>query len=109
MVEAERHVAETTTRETRYYIVRVTGDAKVLSEAVRGHWGIEKSVHRVLDSAFREDERRVRAGHSAQNFAVLRYRALNLLRQATTAKCGIKAKRLKAGWNADYLLKVLLG
>ena len=76
---------------------------------MRGHWGIENKVHWVLDIAFREDECRVRKGNGAQNLAVLRHIALNLLKKEQTAKCGTKNKRLKAGWDENYLLKVLSG
>ena len=81
--------------------------AQPIGQAVRLHWGIENRVHWVLDIAFREDECRVREGHSAQNCATLRHLALNLLRQDQTAKVGIKAKRLKAGWDETYLCRVL--
>jgi len=55
------------------------------------------------------DECRVRKGNGAQNFAVLRHIALNLLKQENSLKCSIKAKRKMAGWDHDYLLKVLIG
>jgi predicted transposase YbfD/YdcC len=106
MVEAERTIGGTVTRETRYFIASVAA-AQPVGQAVRLHWGIENRVHWVLDIAFREDECRVRAGHSAQNCATLRHLALNLLRQDQTAKVGIKAKRLKAGWDETYLCRIL--
>lgn len=92
----------------RYYISSLAPQAAVLGRIVRGHWGIENSLHWVLDVAFREDDCRIRTGDGAQNFAILRRMALNLLKHERSTKVGVHAKRLRAGWNSDYL-QMLLG
>ena len=107
MLEASRQVGTHLTVDRRYYISSLVLSATRALEIVRAHWGIENAVHWVLDVAFREDDCRAHTDFAPQNLAVIRHLALNLLKQEQTAKVGIKAKRLKAGWSADYLRKVL--
>jgi predicted transposase YbfD/YdcC len=108
-VVSERRVNGATTVEARYFISSLAGDALEVLKAVRSHWGIENALHWVLDIAFDEDHHRVRKDNGPANFAVLRHIALNLLKQEKSVKVGTKAKRLKAGWDEPYLLKVLFG
>ena len=106
-IVSQRHIGEKVEMQTRYFISSLPADAKMILKAKRSHWKIENQVHWVMDLAFREDESRVRKDHSAENLAVLRHLALNLLKRDKTAKGGIHAKRLQAGWNNDYLLSIL--
>ena len=111
VVQAEREVGGKKSVERRYYITSLAGNVKEFAKAVRGHWGIENSLHWVLDVAFREDECRIRKDNAPQNFAVLRHIALNLLKRDQKRdkkmKAGIKLRRDIAGWNNDYLGQVL--
>jgi predicted transposase YbfD/YdcC len=108
-VEAIRNSQGQTSREVRYYISSLAPDAQRLAEAIRTHWSVENPLHWVLDVAFREDDCRIRNGHAPENFTLLRHLAVSALNQEKTAKLGVKNKRLRAGWDDDYLLKVLAG
>ena len=106
-VRDERRLPDKTEVEIRYYISSLTGEAEQLLWAKRTHWSIENALHWVLDIAFREDDSRVRKDHSPHNLAILRHIALNLLKRDKSITNGTRAKRLAAGWDQDYLLKVL--
>ena len=96
--------------DTRYFISSLKADDQQrLANAVRAHWSIENNLHWVLDVAFDEDRNRTRQGHSAANLAVIRHIALNLIKNETSRKVGIKVKRKRAGWDNHYLLRLIKG
>jgi predicted transposase YbfD/YdcC len=109
VVERTREVAGKVSVELHYYISSLDKRtrAKRLAGYIRGHWSVENNLHWQLDVSFREDERRIRKGHGAENFSRLCRIALNLLKSEKTAAVGILIKRQKCGWENDYLLKVL--
>ena len=106
-VHATRRIGGQDTTETRFFLSSLPGDAERIARATRCHWTIENSLHWTLDMAFREDESRIRTGRAQESMAVLRRIALSLLKRDTTTKAGIKARRLKAGWDHAYLRQLL--
>lgn len=93
--------------ERRFFIASALLSAERLAQAVRRHWAIENSLHWVLDVAFKEDLSRLRKGQGAENMAVVRHFAINLVR-AVNDKKSIKTRRKVASWNQDYLQAMLL-
>ena len=109
VMESQRTVEGKTSVAYRLYISSCKASAAYFLNATREHWHIENKLHWVLDVAFREDESRLRQGHGAENFSVIRRVALNLLKKEKTEKTGVANKRCRAGWDHNYLEKVLAG
>ena len=111
MVECTREIGPNKSVERHYYASSLNARHKAgtFLTHIRGHWGIENNLHWQLDVSFSEDDRRIRAGHGAENFSRLCRIALTLLKNETTQKTGIAIKRQTCGWDNQYLLKVLAG
>ena len=107
MVESRIERGGTIQTERRSYISSRTLSAAAFAAAARGHWAIENTLHWVLDVTFREDLSRLRTGHGANNMAVVRHFALNLVRQVAD-KRSIKRRRKRVAWDPQYLLEILV-
>ena len=105
MVESERQVNGKVSLEQRYYILSIESDVNNFASSVRSHGRIENQLHWILDVGFKEDASQLSLG--AENLAVIRHVGLNLLSRDKKTEVGVKGKRLKAGWNDDYLKEVL--
>lgn len=100
----ERDGKETT--DVRYYISSLPLGVKKSATAIRNHWGIENTLHWVLDMTFNEDQSRIRKGNGVENFALLRRLAINIIQQDTSSG-SVKKKRKRAAWNEDFLLSLI--
>lgn len=109
MVEARREVNGKTSVQKRYYLTSHRSDSKLFASNVREHWAIENSFHWVMDVTLHEDDSRIRAGHGAQNFAILRRIAYNLAKAYKPAKPLSTKRKLKlAFWSHEYIMEILL-
>ncbi len=106
-IQSNRTHKGKTTTEYRYYISSLKPVAEQHANITRSHWSVENNVHWHLDVTFGEDQSKIRAGYGAENFSLMRKAGLNLLKADTSIKAGIENKRKLAGWNPDYLLKIL--
>ena len=109
MVRSKQTNTEKPGEEDRYFITSLKAqNVNGIAQSIREHWQVENSLHWRLDVSFNEDQWRSKLGNSAANIAVFNKMALNLLKKETTAKVGIKNKRLMAGWDETYLTKVIM-
>ncbi len=106
-IRSTRHEKGKTTVERRHYISSLKSSAERIGEIIRLHWGIENKVHWHLDVNFNEDKTKVRAGHGAENFSLLKRCVLNLVKADTTEKDSVSLKRRMAGWSPAYRLRLL--
>ena len=102
-----RHVDKDCDGEVRYYINSFDSDAKRFANAVRSHWGIENSLHWVMDVTFREDASKIHKDHGGENMSWLRRLAITLIKRDTTIKDTIRGKRIRAGYNVEFLKQML--
>jgi predicted transposase YbfD/YdcC len=107
-VECERSINGVASVQRRYFITSLKPDAKFIARCVREHWGIENSLHWVLDMTFGEDFSRARMGNCTSNLSALRRLVTSVIkRENPTSKKSINQRKFEAGLNPDYLLRLL--
>jgi len=105
---ATREAAGKTTTSTRYYVKSAPLAPERLGEIVRSHWAIENALHWVLDVVMNEDQMRNRRDHGPENLAILRNLAPNLA-WVEPSKGSMRGKLKRAGWDDNYLIKLVTG
>jgi predicted transposase YbfD/YdcC len=105
--ESERHIGDSVSKETRYFIGSKTVTTTEALTAVRSHWGIENQLHWILDMSFGEDQSRIRQQNAPTNVAIIRHAALNMIRQVKTKRVSVSMMRKSAGWNNSVLAHIL--
>jgi predicted transposase YbfD/YdcC len=101
-----RQTTEQTTTETAYYLLSTPLTPERLNQVARLHWGVENSLHWRLDVVMNEDQDRTRMGHGPENLAVLRHMAINAM-QKEGSNGSLRGKFKRAGWNDDFLYRLL--
>lgn len=97
-----------TTQESRYYISSLSHTTpQVALKAIRQHWGIENTLHWILDMSFNEDYSRIRKKNAPEVMAIIRHLALNLLQRCKSKRQSIKGLRKICSWDDSILTKLV--
>jgi predicted transposase YbfD/YdcC len=108
IVERTRTIGDRATTEIHFFITSLKTNVQRFAHTVRQHWGIENSLHWVLDVTFHDDLNRARVAAQAENLSVLRHFAINLIKLETSTKDSLRGKRQRASWSDEYVLQILL-
>jgi predicted transposase YbfD/YdcC len=106
-VTSIREINGVSTENTRYFITSLPANEHLFAKAVRSHWGIENSLHWVMDIVFRDDECRIRKKHGPANFSVMKHITQNLLK-SLPGKKSMRVRRKRAGWDDEFLVSALI-
>lgn len=107
LVERERHTPAGVSVERAFYLCSIAPDARLFARAVRGHWGVENSLHWRLDVVFKEDQNRARTRFAAANLSALRKLALNAAKADTSVKDAVRGKLFRAAISDEFRLQLL--
>lgn len=101
------HATGEITEEARYYIISLeNNNPEEVADAIRQYWPIEDNLYWQLDVTFHEDQSK-KVKDAARNFSVLTKMALTVLKNDKTTKGSMNLKRLKAGWDDNYLSSLM--
>ena len=108
-IETERTILLTGLKQTeqKFFIASQLEKPIYFNRITREHWGIENKLHWTLDVVFKEDLSTKQAGNAAENFSMICKASLSILKNDSGVKSSLKRKRLKAGWNNEYLETLL--
>ena len=107
IVERTRQIGDQSSTEIHFFITSLKTGVRSFARAVRSYWSIENNLHWVLDVTFHDDLSRARAAAQAENLAVLRHFALNLIKLEKSVKDSVRGKRQRASWSDDYVLQIM--
>jgi len=106
-VDSRREEKDKVVCERRHFVSSLPANAEEFAKAVRGHWGIENSLHYVLDVAFGEDSCRIRSDKGPENMTFIRKIALTIARLDTETKSSVAGRIKQMAWSEEYLEQML--
>jgi predicted transposase YbfD/YdcC len=107
MIDSTREIGDKVSHERRLYVSSLPSDPQLFAVTGRAHWGIENSLHYVLDVAYREDGARIKSGEGPENWGYFRKIAMTVARADRESKDSMKSRVKQMAWSDDYLERLL--